>query len=914
MPLAIDLQSRDGKVDRYPKIVNGIVEVVGEGKSFVKRRSGMTQVGTIGSAGQKVQHVTSWNGLRVVVNDSLYSGSLSSIFSSPVATALSPSVTGQQYDSANSGPEATTQVMMLKNRTNAWKVNKDGSVASITYGASMGSYSYPVTSLTRSGTTATAVTPSDVVFKVGDTVTIAGATPSAYNGAQVVTAVTYGKVTPARTIAVTITRSGTTATATTADGTPHGLTTATSYAISGANEAAYNGTFTITVTSATTFTFTVTVTPATTVTLNPSDKAASVTLSGSNMIATVAASNQGGVRATSGKSSGKWYWEVTIGGASASHSVGISNSSETLSGEVGNSVNGWGYRFDAVKLHGTAAYYGAGFSVGDVIGIALDLDSGTIEFFKNGVSQGVAFTGVSGTVYPAVFLTYNAAFSTSATFNFGATSFSYSAPTGFSSYQVDSPAPTATGAPVITDPAVTINSSFTFTIGGSPTTPATGTITASVTGGTVPGIVYLDGVFYVMDVNGVVYNSAEDDPATWDALNYTKARQVQGSGAAIGKSGPYLVAIKEFSTEFFYDAANATGSPLSPAIQFTQKVGSPNGRSLADVGGSLLFVSQTKDGKKGVHMVTGTTVSKVSNDGVDVILGITSLVGEDAVRAVAMSMHGHPVYVLQLNNYKFGNFEENSSYNTGITLVYDLVTQLWHEWQTMVSTSTISSATVTRVNDTATLTVPNSSSWGSVQAGPLDGGFITITVADQKEYTGLFQVARSATLSVKFPVSGNPTTPASGLSGVGFYSGSTPFQVTHGAMHSGQFYAMSDLATAPGTNYVYQQDPVATYDKTVNATLPIVRRIRTEVVDGGTVNRKKMTVLRVVGEQTQFASCMVRVSDDFCASWEPFQRIELDTDEPEVYRMGSFRRRVIEVLDGIAVAPNLEALEYEITL
>ena len=572
MPLAIDLQSRDGKVDRYPKIVNGVVEVVGEGQAFVKRRAGMTYVGSIGSAGQKVQHITSWNGLRVVLNDKLYSGDLSSIFSSPVSTSLSPSVTLQQYDSANSGPEATNQVMMLKNRTNAWSVNKDGTVAAITYGSTMGSYSYPVTSLTRSGTTATAITPSDVVFKVGDTVTIAGATPSAYNGAQVVTGVTYGRVTPSRAIAITITRSGTTATATTADGNPHGLTNGASYTISGANESAYNGTFTITVTSGTTFTFTVTVTPATTVTLNPADKSASITLSGGNLTASCASGASGGVRATASLASGKRYWEVTIGGAAAGIIAGVSTAAEGLA-TLGNAATGWGYRQDAVKINsGTASFYGAGLATGDVIGIALDLDSKTIEFFKNGVSQGVAFTNLSGTVFPHVVIG-GATWATACTMNFGATAFAYTKPDGFSSFQVDSPAFPATGSPVVTDPAVTVNSSFTFTVAGTPVTPATGTITASVTGGTVPGIVYLDGYFFVMDVNGVVYNSAEDDCTSWSALNYTKARQLQGSGAAIGRSGPYLVALKQFSTEFFYDAGNATGSPISPAIQFTQKVG-----------------------------------------------------------------------------------------------------------------------------------------------------------------------------------------------------------------------------------------------------------------------------------------------------------------------------------------------------
>ena len=306
--------------------------------------------------------------------------------------------------------------------------------------------------------------------------------------------------------------------------------------------AAYNGTFTITVASGTTFTFTVTVTPPATTTWNPSDKAASVRLSGGNLTATVAASNQGGVRGTVGKSTGKWYWEVTIGGTSVSHSVGVSKAAESLSGEVGSTANGWGFRFDGVSAHsGAATYYGTSYTVGDVIGVALDLDTGTLAFYKNGVSLGTAYTGVSGTVYPAVFLTYNSAFSTSATVNFGGSAFTYSIPDGFAALASSSPTTPSTGSPVVTDPAVTVNSSFTFTVAGTPTTPATGTITASVTGGTVPGIVYLDGYFFVMDVNGVVYNSAEDDCTSWSALNYTKARQLQGSGAAIGRSGPSLV-------------------------------------------------------------------------------------------------------------------------------------------------------------------------------------------------------------------------------------------------------------------------------------------------------------------------------------------------------------------------------------
>ena len=43
--------------------------------------------------------------------------------------------------------------------------------------------------------------------------------------------------------------------------------------------------------------------------------------------------------------------------------------------------------------------YGATYTTGDIIGIAFDADSGTLTFYKNGVSQGVAFTGLSKATY-----------------------------------------------------------------------------------------------------------------------------------------------------------------------------------------------------------------------------------------------------------------------------------------------------------------------------------------------------------------------------------------------------------------------------------------------------------------------------------------------------------------------------------
>lgn len=164
-------------------------------------------------------------------------------------------------------------------------------------------------------------------------------------------------------------------------------------------------------------------------TLNPSDKDADITLSNGDLTASHNAGTYDSVRATLGKSSGKWYWEVTCGAMGAYEIIGIMTASGGLNGYIGADAYGWSYWSDARKFNnGSQAAYGASFTNGDVIGIALDMDAGTITMYKNGVSQTQMYSGITGTVYPAVCL---AGFSTNLTCNFGASAFAYSPPSGY---------------------------------------------------------------------------------------------------------------------------------------------------------------------------------------------------------------------------------------------------------------------------------------------------------------------------------------------------------------------------------------------------------------------------------------------------------------------------------------------------
>ncbi|MCC7275800.1 MAG: hypothetical protein IT561_24230, partial [Alphaproteobacteria bacterium] len=132
-----------------------------------------------------------------------------------------------------------------------------------------------------------------------------------------------------------------------------------------------------------------------------------VTLSNSNRTATCN-SNQGSARSAAGLASGKWYVEFSSAGTPPR--VGIANNSHSIGTAPGNSANSWALNpTDGNKINNSSATaYGAGWSAGDVLGLALDLDNGRLFFRKNGswmnsgdpaAGAGAAFSGLTGILY-----------------------------------------------------------------------------------------------------------------------------------------------------------------------------------------------------------------------------------------------------------------------------------------------------------------------------------------------------------------------------------------------------------------------------------------------------------------------------------------------------------------------------------
>lgn len=172
--------------------------------------------------------------------------------------------------------------------------------------------------------------------------------------------------------------------------------------------------------------------------LNPIDKAGSGTLVDGNLKYTTSSATFDPIRATIAVSSGKWYWEVNCisqsGTSTNQFLFGIASPSSVLSSTwyVGKEATGYAYYGTNGQKYNNdiGSSYGASFTSGDLIGVALDLDAGTLTFYKNNTSQGTAFTGISGTFSPA-YSDGGTSGDTTVSINFGQQPFTYTPPTGY---------------------------------------------------------------------------------------------------------------------------------------------------------------------------------------------------------------------------------------------------------------------------------------------------------------------------------------------------------------------------------------------------------------------------------------------------------------------------------------------------
>jgi hypothetical protein len=168
-------------------------------------------------------------------------------------------------------------------------------------------------------------------------------------------------------------------------------------------------------------------------TLNPLDPTADITLSEGNLKGVYGTSGTRDIQgSTFGVSSGKWYWEIKIGGAESPNNAVVGVTQLSTDNEIvlgGATDNSWGYRgYDGEVFHNNSSVASyATFDGTSIIGIYLDLDNHKLYLSKDGALQSA--TGISLDTAQDYFPAISDAGSTatpSCEMNFGSPSFSIS--------------------------------------------------------------------------------------------------------------------------------------------------------------------------------------------------------------------------------------------------------------------------------------------------------------------------------------------------------------------------------------------------------------------------------------------------------------------------------------------------------
>ena len=180
----------------------------------------------------------------------------------------------------------------------------------------------------------------------------------------------------------------------------------------------------------------------------------------------------------------------------------------------------------------------------------------------------------------------------------------------------------------------------------------------------IPAPTFIDG-YIILAKGSDVYSCDVDDPTSWNASNFLTAEMFPDPIKALARQNNQVVVLGSSSIEFFYDAANAAGSPLSRNDSTTIQMGVAAPYCVYQNERFCAFISQSDSGGRAVWLIEGFQPKKVSDEYIERILDSETDMSD--CRGFGLRTKGHMFYVINLKTI-------------GRTLVYDMDEKLWHEW------------------------------------------------------------------------------------------------------------------------------------------------------------------------------------------------------------------------------------------
>lgn len=186
---------------------------------------------------------------------------------------------------------------------------------------------------------------------------------------------------------------------------------------------------------------------------------------------------------------------------------------------------------------------------------------------------------------------------------------------------------------------------------------------------TVKGFAYLNGPIYVTQPEAVVWGSeinSVDQVGDWSAINFIRAQIEPDEAIFTSKQLVYVVVIKQWTVEYFFDAGNPTGSPLGPVQGMKVSYGCANGDSVQKINDVIFMLSSDQTASLQIASLDRGAITVVSTPSIDRLLETVNIETE-VVHSWQLKLDGHSFYVITLKNIN-------------LTLAYDITQQLWFQW------------------------------------------------------------------------------------------------------------------------------------------------------------------------------------------------------------------------------------------
>lgn len=370
---------------------------------------------------------------------------------------------------------------------------------------------------------------------------------------------------------------------------------------------------------------------------------------------------------------------------------------------------------------------------------------------------------------------------------------------------------------------------------------------------TTRGVAFMDGFFFVLTPDGEIRQSAIEDAFTWPSLDFIKSQNDPSRGVYIDKIQSYIIAFKEWSIEFFYNAGNPTGSTLSPVSNATAQVGCASDSSVQRVSGGLVWMGQTQMGfGRSIYSMAGTEPKKISIAAVDKTLDLSDL---SSVSSWSAQVGSHVMYGVTL-------------WDLERTLVYDFSTGWWCEF------SYLTEGTEQPITSVDAAGVVSSS--GTI---PDEGDIVHVYGTTGVD--GWFAASKCGAGNFNVPVEGEASS-----SGNYKISSESAFPISSSVRSGGRQY-MQNKDT--GDIYEFRQD-IDSDDVGAIAALVQTPKFKQE-----RYSNKFQGVMYISADRND-SIVQVRWSDDDYRTWSKFRSINLNLMRPQLRRMGEFKQRAFQFL------------------